>query len=229
MHRTFIFLLILSLLQVLYCSAAGDKLLKVEVVNGDTINHYDDGSYAIIVHGIDKTEIYKYNSKNFLFLYGCNRKDGKSETWLYNEDGNWMHFHQEPCACLSLGGKCPYCLGAGGLSMGYFSMPCSWCKGTGRCQQKHDKNGCIEKIESSYMMQTMQPYVPSNVPVYPSPSQTSDRQCTECHGTGNCSKCNGKGWYNNPYATGGDGIVKCTVCPGHTGKCWKCNGTGRIR
>lgn len=229
MKRIFCFILLFLLASVVNCAEDKAKLIKVDVINGDTINHYDDGSYAIIVPGVGKTEIYKYNSKNFLFLYGCNRQDGKSEMWLYYEDGNWMHFHQEPCACQHIGGKCPYCSGAGGMTVGFYKMPCSWCNGTGRCQQQHDKNGCVQKIETSYMMQSVQPYVPDNAPVYSSPAQSTDRQCPECHGTGNCPKCNGKGWYQNPYATGGDGIVKCTVCPGHTGKCWRCNGTGRIR
>lgn len=81
------------------------------------------------------------------------------------------------------------------------------------------------------------PPVPSSVstpsPKTPPPSSPEPRKtkmphttyktCHICHGSGVCSTCNGKGWYNNPYGTG---TVTCTLC--NKGKCRNCNGTGKV-
>jgi DnaJ-class molecular chaperone len=45
-----------------------------------------------------------------------------------------------------------------------------------------------------------------------------DYICYVCGGSGNCYKCNGRGY---------SGIEKCPVCNG-SGKCINCNGAGRI-
>ena len=50
------------------------------------------------------------------------------------------------------------------------------------------------------------------------------KDCHICHGSGVCSTCGGKGWYNNPYGTG---RVECSNCS-KTGKCRTCNGTGKV-
>lgn len=50
--------------------------------------------------------------------------------------------------------------------------------------------------------------------------------CHLCGGSGKCSTCNGKGWYESPFGTG---PIACPNCYGgnQSGKCSKCNGTGK--
>lgn len=51
--------------------------------------------------------------------------------------------------------------------------------------------------------------------------------CIQCHGSGKCPKCNGKGWvyYSHKYYSD-HGKEKCSRCGGD-GQCPYCNGTGR--
>lgn len=50
--------------------------------------------------------------------------------------------------------------------------------------------------------------------------------CHLCGGSGKCSTCNGKGWYESPFGTG---PIACPNCYGgnQSGKCSKCKGTGK--
>lgn len=53
---------------------------------------------------------------------------------------------------------------------------------------------------------------------------TRVEDCSQCHGSGKCSTCNGKGWYNGIY-----GPIDCPNCDGHkTGRCRGCHGSGHI-
>jgi hypothetical protein len=52
-----------------------------------------------------------------------------------------------------------------------------------------------------------------------------DTRCKYCHGTGNCSSCNGKGYKFNSYSGHDD---TCPSCNG-SGRCFNCRGTGRQR
>ena len=52
-----------------------------------------------------------------------------------------------------------------------------------------------------------------------------DVHCVPCHGSGNCPKCNGKGY--TVYRSRNDhGKARCDRCGG-SGKCPYCHGTGR--
>lgn len=62
-------------------------------------------------------------------------------------------------------------------------------------------------------------------------STSYEVHCIPCHGSGKCSKCNGKGKYYSdghygPNSSTLDRYVKCDRCSG-SGKCSYCNGTGR--
>lgn len=50
--------------------------------------------------------------------------------------------------------------------------------------------------------------------------------CHLCGGSGKCSTCKGKGWYESPFGTG---PIACPNCYGgnQSGKCSKCKGTGK--
>lgn len=49
--------------------------------------------------------------------------------------------------------------------------------------------------------------------------------CYMCHGTGNCSTCNGTHYYNYPF---GSGQLECPNC-NKDGKCRTCNGSGKVQ
>ena len=51
--------------------------------------------------------------------------------------------------------------------------------------------------------------------------------CPLCNHSGECSTCNGKGWYYSPYGTG---TIDCPNCDrNHNGKCNMCHGTGQVQ
>lgn len=74
------------------------------------------------------------------------------------------------------------------------------------------------------------PYSPMPTP-NPTPTPTPNprevrqvtKDCTACHGSGNCANCDGKKWH---YGIGG-AIVDCTNC-NRTGNCPYCGGRGKI-
>lgn len=61
---------------------------------------------------------------------------------------------------------------------------------------------------------------------YSSSSSSSGRDCGLCLGTGKCSKCNGRGYYDEIGI--GSGRHACPACPNSSGRCSCCNGTGKI-
>ena len=62
-----------------------------------------------------------------------------------------------------------------------------------------------------------------------SSSRISDKPCSDCGGSGDCSMCNGTGKTNSQsYYTGGGTLeYNCAVCKGRK-TCGTCRGTGRI-
>lgn len=58
----------------------------------------------------------------------------------------------------------------------------------------------------------------------PKTAHTVYEDCPHCHGTGVCSSCNGKGWYDSPFTTG---VIKCPNCYHQDGKCRFCGGDGK--
>ena len=80
-------------------------------------------------------------------------------------------------------------------------------------------------------------YTPTYTPSYSAPSSTSSgsnessnpvqahqetKDCSLCHGSGQCANCNGKGWH---YGIGGS-TVNCSNC-NHNRRCPSCGGSGK--
>lgn len=60
---------------------------------------------------------------------------------------------------------------------------------------------------------------------YSGSNSSMGRDCGLCLGTGKCSKCNGRGYYD--VIGIGSGRHVCPVCPNHSGTCSSCGGSGK--
>jgi len=84
---------------------------------------------------------------------------------------------------------------------------------------------------------------PSNDSIYKFDSESSEKTCYSCNGTGKCSSCRGSGGKDRCWSCNGSGEnsygYKCSSCNGTgykscyscsgTGRCNSCKGTGKIK
>lgn len=127
-----------------------------------------------------------------------------------------------------------YCFSCGGAR----SMYCYSCNGAGKIYipvYTPDYSGYTGGYTGGYTST----YVPETTSSYESHEDHShssssyeyenrygDKDCPSCLGSGKCSTCNGKGWYDNPF---GSGHLDCPNCAhGKPGVCGKCLGKGTV-
>lgn len=224
--RVVLTLAVLAAVSRVYSTDPGLIVDRVEKFEGKTVTYYQDGTYLVEMPGDGKTAIYKCDKNKTLYLFGTRYDDGRLDQWVDLGNGTWIHQYTYLCSCRNNGGRCSVCGGAGSTSAGYFSIPCTICKGTGACQQQHDSKGFVMKYDVLQGRPAM-PTADYSVPSSSSSSSVSSSKklCAQCNGTGSCPQCYGKGWYTNKYSGVNN---KCEMCPNGNGKCWKCHGEGYV-
>lgn len=159
----------------------------------------------------------------FLLYKGCNScscSDFHSLTGDVDQDDPTEVSKMESSSHL----MCPECLGRGtdplhsGDMLSPFSK-CWFCQGTGVVS-----NAKLDAWMSSN-------HVFDNNPKerdHNKKRKVQDSKCVDCHGSGNCSICGGKGWkkYEGHYGVSGE-INECFYCHG-TGRCRTCHGDGKF-
>lgn len=111
---------------------------------------------------------------------------------------------------------CPGCLGMG-------RIPCAVCGGRGYIVWQNNTN---YNYNSTYNTNSSSSSNSSSSGYHTYESSYVEVSCHLCGGSGKCSTCNGKGWYDSPFGTG---AIACPNCYGgnQSGKCGKCKGSGK--
>ena len=192
---------------------------------------YENTSYTDLEIFIPFAEFAKAGVKNVTLKAKIYIRDNNSNTLTTYTVPNFVFcdFSQD-CPCRGTN-RCTICGGSGGYYVGYSKMNCVQCYGRCTCQLC-DGDGRIIRYSC-----TTATAGSGYTPVYTSDggsgsysSGSSNRVCSGCGGTGECSYCSGRGEYlvdaSTYTSSGGYVYKKCIQCNGNK-RCKVCNGRKR--
>ena len=183
-------------------------------------------------HKSDSTEKNKSNTKWYilggvaLFIFAL-IIIGSSDTDYYEDDT--LYEDSSTSTSQTIMATCPYCGGTGiqenmGNDIFFPSATCYACNGSGLMEQEAARKAqnAINQFNNSIYGRGS-----SSGSEGSKPNTRDYHVCWNCHGSGKCSACAGRGErrYEGNYGQPGS-IMDCTFCHG-SGRCQVCYGRGR--